>query len=166
MLKSRYIDEGDIALISQFRCDDEPTVRDFLVEQAYELQKQNLASTRLYFDTSGDLVGYFTLYNDMMQIGKRKRRKHGLASLPEYKYYPAIKLHYFGVDSRYRGKRYGEYLLLKVFSKVREISECSGCVFLSVESLPRVVSFYEKYEFQVLSKNSPFTNMFFKVNEL
>lgn len=166
MLEYRYIDEGDFDLISQFQCDDEPTVREFLVDQAYKLQKQNLASTRLYFNATGDLVGYFTLYNDMMQIGKQKRRKHGLASLPYYKYYPAIKLHYFGVDSRYREQRYGEYLLSAVFNNVKEISERSGCVFLSVESLPSSVTFYEKYEFQILSKNSPFTNMFFKVNEL
>ncbi|WP_044479101.1 GNAT family N-acetyltransferase [Paenibacillus antibioticophila] len=165
-LNYRYLTEQDSAILEQFQCDDEPTVRRFLVEQAWELQKLNLADTRLYFNESDELIGYFTLYNDMMQIGKHKRRKHGLASLPSYKYYPSVKLHYLGVDSRYRKQRYGEYLLLAALNTVKEISEQSGCVFLSVESLPSCVSFYERYEFHRLSYNAPYTDMFFKIGEL
>lgn len=165
MLECRYIQEGDKELLEGFQCEDESTVRDFLVEEALKLHQLNLASTRLYFDNGGNLIGYFTLYNDMMQIGKAKRRKHKLL-LPSYKYYPAIKLHYLGVDSRYRKSGYGEYLLFEVLETVTRIAEDSGCIFLSIESLPSAVGFYQKYEFQHLSDNKPFINMFFKIGEI
>ncbi|WP_397361881.1 GNAT family N-acetyltransferase [Paenibacillus sp.] len=165
MLTSRYIQEGDQSLLEQFQCDDEVTVRKFLTEEALNLHLLNLASTRLYFNEEGNLVGYFTLYNDMMQIGKSKRIKHKVY-VPSYKFYPAVKLHYLGVDSRYRKNGFGEYLLLSVLEIVTEIARLSGCIFLSVESLPNAVGFYNKYEFQYLSNNKPFINMFFKVNEL
>ncbi len=54
MLEYRYICESDKELIEQFQCDDEPTVRSFLVENALRLQQLKLASTRLYFDEQGD----------------------------------------------------------------------------------------------------------------
>ncbi|WP_179030674.1 hypothetical protein [Paenibacillus kribbensis] len=101
----------------------------------------------------------------MMQIGKEKRRRHEI-EIPSYKYYPAIKLHYLGVDSRHRKKGYGVFLLFVVLELVTKLSEDSGCLFLSVESLPSSVSFYHKYEFKHLSFNKPFTNMFFKIGEL
>lgn len=165
MLTSRYIQEGDQDLLEKFQCDDEITVRDFLIEQALKLHLLNLASTRLFFDENENLIGYFTLYNDMMQIGKAKRIKHKLY-VPSFKYYPAVKLHYLGVDSRYRKNGFGEHLILSIFEVVTEIAKNSGCIFLSVESLPSAVGFYKKYEFQYLSNNKPFINMFFKVNEL
>ncbi|MFB5763918.1 hypothetical protein [Paenibacillus medicaginis] len=118
MLEYRKLREDDTALLEQFECDDEISVRSFLVEQAIKFQKLNLTNTRLYFNEQGDFVGYFSLYNDMMQIGKSKRRKHKLSSLPSYKYYPAVKLHYLGVDLRHRKKGYGEYLLLAALNLI------------------------------------------------
>lgn len=38
MLEYRHICESDKELIEQFQCDDEPTVRSFLVENALKLE--------------------------------------------------------------------------------------------------------------------------------
>ncbi|GAA4881730.1 hypothetical protein GCM10023310_72230 [Paenibacillus vulneris] len=161
------INEEHIELINKFQCDDEDTVKEFLVNEALELHKLNLAVTKLFFNDKDkkNLIGYFTLHNDMMQIGKAKRKKHGY-QLPSYKYYPSIKLHYLGVDSRFREQRYGETLLFTVLDTAINISKTTGCLFLTIESLPKAVSFYEKYEFKRLNINRPFVNMFFKLDEL
>jgi GNAT superfamily N-acetyltransferase len=165
MLSHRYISEDDKEAIENFQCDSEPTVKEFLVEQAYKMQQLKMTSTKLFFDGDNKLIGYFTLYNDMMKIGKEKRVKHGLSDLPSVKYYPAVKLHYLGVDSRYQKIGYGKELLFSALDTVSRISEESGCIFMSVESLKSSVDFYYKYEFQHLSDNKPFTNMFFKIGE-
>jgi GNAT superfamily N-acetyltransferase len=165
-MHSKLLEESDYDLIKQFECEDEPTVGGFLLEQALRYQHLNLASTRLFLDDDHNLVGYYTLYNDMMEIGKEKRRKHGMEHLPSFKFYPAIKLHYLGVDARYRKQGYGRYMLLHALDTAESISELSGCLFLSLESLPSSKDFYIRHEFKVLSYNNPFTNMFFKLGEL
>ena len=88
----------------KFECTDEPSIKYYLIEEALDFHVMNLARTKLFFDRENNLVGFLTLYNDMMQIGRKKRRKHGMSQLPSYKWYPAIKLHYMGVDSRFRNR--------------------------------------------------------------
>ncbi len=166
MLRWEYINESHIQQLTEFVCDDEPSVKKYLIDEALNNHTMNLAKTKIFYNKDGNIVGFFSLYNDMMQIGRKKRRKHKLTELPSYKYYPAIKLHYMGVDSRYRNKRYGEWILLSVIHQVKEISKVSGCLFLTVESLKNAVPFYEKYEFQKLSNNGNYINMFFNVGDL
>jgi len=166
MLVWEYIEEKHKADIESFQCEDEPTVRNFLINEALKFHTLNIAKTRLYFNSENHLVGYFTVYNDMMMIGRKKRRKHGLTELPSYKYYPAVKLHYLGVDSRFRGLGYGKDLMIKIFKLSKEISEFSGCLFLTVESLRSSVNFYTKFQFHKLSMNGSYMNMFFKITEL
>lgn len=166
MLQWRYISDEYKAQIDQFQCNDEVSVQSFLIEEALHYHELNLARTRLYFDKNQNLAGYFTVYNDMMTIGREKRRKHGLQQLPSYKFYPALKLHYLGIDQRYRKKKYGEYLLLEVLCLSQEVSEKTGCLFLSLESLPSAIGFYKKYEFEHLNRRDIYYNMFFKIAEL
>lgn len=109
------------------------------------------AITRLYFDDHQNLVGYFTLYNDLVQI-RREQAIHHQWTLPEVKYLPAVKIHYLGVDSRFRGKRYGEYLLLEAIKSAYEISEVSGCNFVTVEAFDNTIEFYKKYDFKFLGR--------------
>ncbi|WP_262677073.1 GNAT family N-acetyltransferase [Paenibacillus sp. J5C2022] len=152
--------------MQSFECNDEPTVKKYLVEEALFNHNINLAKTKLFFDSNGNIIGFSSMYNDMMQIGRKKRRKHKLTELPSFKYYPAIKLHYMGVDSRHRNNGYGEEILISVLSSAKELSETTGCLFLTVESLKSAVDFYLKYEFQRLSNNGQYMNMFFNLNEL
>lgn len=166
MLQWEYISDKHQELISNFECEDEPSVKDFLVNDALKYHNLNVAKTKLYFDNEDNFVGYFTLYNDMMTIGRKKRRKHGLSELPPYKYYPSIKLHYLGVDSRFRDRRYGEFLLISVFNLAKKMAAESGCIFITVESLKSSVGFYSKYQFHRLSISGIYQNMFFKIAEL
>jgi GNAT superfamily N-acetyltransferase len=166
MIRSEDISENHSDLLKNFQCNDEPIVKNYLIEDALENHNTDLVRTRLYFNEEDSLIGFTSMYNDMMEIGKDKRRKHRLLHLPSLKYYPAIKLHYIAVDERFRGRRYGEELLISVLSQAKNISKVSGCIFLNLESLPKAVTFYETYEFQRLSHNGEYMNMFFKLSEL
>ena len=77
----------------------------FLKEEALRLHDLQSAITRLYFDENQNLVGYFTLYNDLVSLHKRQIEKYERDfkwNSPNYRYFPAVKLHYLGVDQRYR----------------------------------------------------------------
>ncbi|MDI4643600.1 GNAT family N-acetyltransferase [Cohnella hashimotonis] len=166
MLEWDFIDQKYMTKIEDFQCSDEPSVRAFLQEEALSFHNLGIAKTKLFFDDEDNLVGYFTLYNDMMTIGRKKRRRHNLNELPSYKYYPAIKLHYMGVDQRFRNRGFGAYLLSSAMVAAKEVSEQSGCLFLTVESLKSAIGFYYKYEFNKLNVNGSYLNMFLKLNEL
>lgn len=126
--------------ISDFKYSDEPAVENFLKNEALNLHKTNTANTRLFFDLEGNLVGYFTLFNDIVSLGKGKKEKLGW-QLEMIKYFPAVRLHFMGVDENHRGKRIGEYLLMRAFEITQNISRESGCNFLTVEALNSAVIF-------------------------
>lgn len=140
----------------------------FVREQALKLHQLRSAVTRLYFDENQNLVGYFTLYNDHVHVFANQKSKHNW-NLPELDLFPAIKLHYLGVDLRERRKGYGEFLLAEVVNLVEHIASNSGCNFITIESLANAVSFYEKYGFKMRSRvpgSGDLYNMALKLREL
>lgn len=156
--------------INEFNCTQDEGKKDiaeFLKHHAYELQKSNMAITRLFFNASGELVGYFTLFNDIVpRIGKSKLVKEQWA-LPNERFYPAIRLHYFGVDDRYKRMGIGHTMIHEVFNLCYNIAQQSGCTFISIEALLSAVDFYKKYDFKVIGRNNArYYNMVFKIEEL
>ena len=117
--------------IENFSCSDELQVEQFLKEEAQHLHDSRTAITRLYFDENQNLVGYFTLYNDIVQVGKQKRLKHWSAFLPTSNlvYFPAIRLHYLGVDNQYRDMGYGKQLMLDLFTYVMKLLTQADVIF-------------------------------------
>jgi ribosomal protein S18 acetylase RimI-like enzyme len=171
MLTYKYISLEDKNAVEGFNCSDEISVELFLKEQAFKLHALRSAVTRLYFDENQNLVGYFTLYNDHVHLFPSQKAKHGWI-LPDLDLFPAVKLHYLGVDIRHRNReihRYGEYLLGEVVDLIENIAKNSGCNFITIEALPRALSFYEKYGFKVSSRqrgNGELYNMVLKLGEL
>ena len=97
MLTSRdYIKPEHKELIDGFVCYDEPSVELFLKEHALQLHRYQSARTRLYFDENQNLIGFFTLYNDLVHIYKSQRTKHEWNLPRDIGVFPGIKLHYFG----------------------------------------------------------------------
>jgi GNAT superfamily N-acetyltransferase len=163
-ISDRYIED-----INNFQCSDEQSVEEFLKEYALKFHENNLAKTRLYFNDEKQLVGYFTLFSDYVTVVKSKRDQHKwtLTSIHGKHMFPAIRLHYLGVDSRFRKKGYGKMLVYFAIDISKQISEEVGCTFLSIEALNSSVEFYEKLEFKLLNKQNKFlTNMIFKLDEL
>lgn len=168
-LTYEYISEDHLETILKFDCSDEISVERFLKEEAFSLHKFQTAITRLYFDNENHLVGYFTLHNDLVQLMKSQKEKYEEKfawELPKYKFLPSIKLHYLGVDSRYRGKGFGEFLLGEVIQIARDNSKNVGCNFITVEALWSSKDFYEKYGFKSREKDKEFLNMIFNLTEL
>ncbi|UJF32377.1 GNAT family N-acetyltransferase [Paenibacillus hexagrammi] len=169
MLTYRNISWECQNLIEGFDCSDEISVELFLKEQAFMLHHLRSAVTRLYFDENQNLVGYFALYNDHVHVFANQMTKYGW-NLPEgLDLFPAVKLHYLGVDRKYRNRGYGEYLLGEVVELVEDIAKTSGCNFLTIEALPNAVEFYAKYGFQIRSRQSgkgEFYHMVLKLDEL
>jgi hypothetical protein len=92
MLTFEEISEEHIASIEKFECPDEPQVALFLKEKALKLHVQKSSITRLYFDENQNLVGFFTLHNDLIQIFKAQREKHNWTLSNEFRFFPALKI--------------------------------------------------------------------------
>jgi GNAT superfamily N-acetyltransferase len=165
-LRDEVLSTDHIEHIQNFQCNEEG-VEEFLKEHALRLQENNMTVTRLFFNASGELVGYFTLFNDAVpRIGKHKIEKEQWA-LPNSKFFPAIRLHYIGVDKRYTKQGIGHTMLMTVFAICEDIAQYSGCVFISVEALIDAVGFYENYDFKIIGRHDKaFHNMVFKLEEI
>jgi len=167
MLTFEYIQPHHTTVIQDFQCPDEPSVELFLKEKALVLHQLRSAITRLYFDENQNLVGYFTLYNDHIHVFASQKAKHGWNLAPDLGQFPGVKIHYFGVDIRHRGKHYGAYLLAESLLTIHEVAKNSGCNFVTVEALESALPFYDKFGFVVRQRTSEgFHHMVFKLDEL
>lgn len=173
MLTFDYISSVYINNLNEFEFEssDENLIKEFLLTKALYFHELQTAITRLYFDENQNLVGFFTLHNDLIELERNKVNEFGNKygwELPheEQYYFPAIKLHYFAIDKRYRGHGYGKYLMQEIIEIATDITQQSGCNFISVEALPDSVEFYHKRGFKAVSVTSEFTIMVFKLGEI
>lgn len=166
MLTFEYLSEAHTEMIRAFNCSDEPQVDLFLKEKALNLQLQKTAITRLYFDENQNVVGYFTLHNDLIQIFKNQQKKNKWQLPDELQYFPALKVYYLGVDLNFRRKYYGQFLIGEIFHIAKTISILSGCTFIALEAKENVVSFYEKYGFIIKARRHKLVDMIFNINDL
>ncbi len=75
-------------------------------------------------------------------------------SAPDYEYrkYPALKLARMAVDVEFEKKGIGRFLLYAAIGKALLISEQIGCRYLTVDSKPESVGFYDKHGFKFIKK--------------
>lgn len=121
MLSHATINEAE-RWIEGFQCEDAPDVVMYLRLHAAVHHRQNLTCTRLFFNESGKMVGYFTILTDLVEIGIGKRRDMGWDLDERIRHFPAIKLHYLAVDSRYRNRGYGSKILAHVMHLCAELA--------------------------------------------
>lgn len=166
-LKGEFLNPSHKEIIQHFDCSDEPSVEQFLKEKALYLQSLGSAVTHLYFDEYQNLIGYFTLYNGEVVVGKEKRRKENW-KLPKGRQnrFPAIYIHYLGVDRRFRKLGYGACLLVEAIINCLVVSRLSGCNFIVLEALPKSVGFYKRFGFTRLATNGDIITMALKIDEL
>lgn len=169
-ISDKYLDE--INAYEGKSSQDESSVELYLKEKALKLHSLNTAITRLYFNEEDQLVGFFTLHNDTINIYTEKREelneKYGW-EFPDDDTctFPSIKLHYLGVDAKYRGKGYGLHLMNETLTIAHEVAENSGCMFLTVEALHSASDFYRKRGFKGgFKQTSEFEVMVFKLGEV
>lgn len=136
--------------INEFRCldiDRDNHVQTFLQEESLELMGRNLVRTRLFFDGDRNLIGYYSLFNNIIKINKGKRIELNVLLPNEVKEIPAIRFHSFGVDNKYMNQGYGSFLMSSVLFNCAKVAQMSGCTLITVESTKSANGFYEKYGF-------------------
>ncbi|GGJ79824.1 GNAT superfamily N-acetyltransferase [Anoxybacillus voinovskiensis] len=146
-IREVYLSDEHLLKLQEFRCTDEQIVENFLKEDAYNLMKRNLVRTRLFFDDNQNLIGFYSLFNDTVKIQKQKRAMLEIYLPSSVKEIPAIRLHYLGVDERFRGKGFGSYLMTSVLYHCAKVAEITGCSLITVEATENAKSFYEKFGF-------------------
>ncbi|WP_160141722.1 GNAT family N-acetyltransferase [Salicibibacter halophilus] len=137
-------------------------------EEALVLQESGSCRTHLlYYDSK--LVGYCSLFADYVNIVKSKRESAGWEStrspMPE-QHYPSIRLHYIGVDSRYREMNLGHILMLMVFDMCIEVSRIVGINFIVVEAMESSVDFFKKYSFEPVKRYNELLIMALKKEDI
>src|SRR5690625_4320041 len=152
-LTEAWLNETHLNKIAEFTCIDQDKnnhVQLFLQDQAVELMDKNLVRTRLFFDQYQNLIGFYSLFNDTIKMHKNKRKQLNVYLPQNVKEIPAIRLHYIGIDDRYKGRGYGHTLMASVIVNCANIAKISGCALITVESTKGVKSFYEKYDFKYI----------------
>lgn len=142
-----YLSNKHVKKLQDFQCKDERQVETFLKEEAFPLMERNLVRTRLFFDQQKNLIGFYSLFNDTIKMNKQKRKQLDINLPDKVKEIPAIRLHYIGVDNRYRKNNYGLYIMSSVLYHSALVAKISGCPLIIVESTKNARAFYEKFDF-------------------
>lgn len=129
----------------------EKELRDFLVEDALNNQKNRISVTYLWFLKTGELIGYVTLLNDRINLeGELKdifrEKSIGYHSLP------ALKVGRLCVDNSFLRKGLGTLMLAFAVKIAHHIfNEYSGCRFIVLDAKRNPqndpIHFYKKVGF-------------------
>ena len=121
----------------------------FLRQQASQNAKRDFSQTFVAIPEAGspDVIGYYTLAVSSLSFEELPKEKN----LPRYPV-PIAHLGRLAVDSRYKGRRIGEYLLFHALLRVQTLSEQIGMFAIEVKALDEAVSkFYVRYGFVPLA---------------
>jgi ribosomal protein S18 acetylase RimI-like enzyme len=139
--------------VNRFCCGKRP-IDQFLKNKAEKASRRHeMRVFCAHLGESENVIGYYAL-----QVGT-----DSVADLPDankdnylktYVAFPAIHLHFLGVDQDYHRQGLGEYLLMDVFSKVSQLSDYAGFYALTLQSLDAdSTAFYQSLNFTVYSEN-------------
>lgn len=134
----------------------ESDLNDFLLTDAKEYASRLLAVT--YLIESGDeIAAFFSLSNDRISLAESdqatwRRIKKAFPHRKHRSDYPAVKIGRLGVDYRFKEQGLGTSILNFV-KKAFITNNRTGCCFVTVDSLPSAVNFYEQNGFHLLRKS-------------
>jgi len=117
----------------------------FLKDDALVNQNNLISVTRLVF-WKGDLVGYFTLINDSIEV--RAVEECDREESYHFRKYPALKIARLATHSDYERFGIGRSMLRKIFTISITLSHYVGCRIITVDSKYRAVDFYKKFAFK------------------
>ena len=146
------LQEIDNDLINTFSCNDEKRVEEYFKNEAKINDNYLLNRTRVLLSNKNEIIGFYSLYNDLTLIGKKKAKGYGWDIMQDkYNSFPALRLHYLGLNDCYRGKGMGELLLSEVFKEAVILTAKTGCMFITAEAVnDRAIRFNKKFGFKTL----------------
>ncbi len=158
--------------LSSFDCGDED-LNDFLLNEAKEFQKKQIAYTYLLED-DGKILAYFCLLNDKIsrQDSSNSMWKHIKKEFPaekQFSSYPAVKIGRFAVDKATHCSGLGSQLMTSLKFLLQEKHVVSAFRFITVDAYINAIPFYEKNDFRLLKpgdSNEYTRTMFFDMFSL
>lgn len=141
--------EVDFDVYSAFSC-GKPHIDKFLTELAVDYQVDLLAHTWLVFhDDRPDLVGYFTLSNDSVQLSDPEQYDLGLRGDGVLRSFPAVKIGRLAVSNGLQEQGVGTAVMRLALEKIVEGAPSSAArmVVVDADNDPKVIRFYSKQGF-------------------
>ena len=130
---------------------------DFLLEDAFPNQSQNLSLTFLWF-YEGKLVSYITLLNDKINLEGNLKQFFREKDI-HYKSLPALKIGRICVDDRFLRRDLGKLMIMFAIQQAEEITNSkAGCRFITLDAKrnPKKeldsIHFYKKLDFKILKE--------------
>jgi len=118
---------------------------------AHRAQLVAYSRTYIVFDERNQLVGYCSLLADALKL---EVGDHD-SNLPEYESAPAIKIARLAVSVVRQGAGYGQAILDWVVREAATIGRRIGVRFITLESVPDKVSWYQSYGFALVTTTLP-----------
>jgi len=128
--------------VSEFDCGDRD-LNDFIKNDALKQKNEGWNTTYVATEIgSNKAIGFFALAHDAINLTPELRSKHG----KEYCNIPAIKIARFAVNKTHQSKGIGKYIMGYAMGFiVQEICPKIGGIYITLDSYPQVVSWYEKH---------------------
>jgi GNAT superfamily N-acetyltransferase len=134
-------------------------LNDFLKNDALADQEWLVSKTYLcYWNKS--MAGYITLVTDTLEV-KVVDEEDGIKDYP-YRKYPSLRIARLAVDKTFERRGIGRFLMLAAIGMAIDVSSKVGCRYISVDSKPESVGFYERHGFKLIERyrNSDFPKMY------
>ncbi len=133
---------------SSFCCTN-TELNEFLKNDA--LLDQTLMVSRTYLCCQKkQAAGYFTLVADTLEVEAVDQIDKIEGYL--YRKYPAIKIARLAVHQSNERQGIGRFTLLAAIGKAISVSNDIGCRYITVDSKPESMGFYEKHNFKIVEK--------------
>jgi len=126
-------------------------LNNYIRQQAKQDVKRDLSACFVLNDRlMQKMIGYYTLSSN--SIPKEDFPDHLIKRIPpSYVTLPTILLGRLAIDQEFKGKRYGELLLIHALNRCVEISQNLGILAVVVDPIDEgAVRFYMKYGFMEL----------------
>ena len=124
-------------------------LNDFLINDALDDQDEMISRTYLCC-LGKSITGFFTIVADTIEV-QAINEKDSIDGSP-YRKYPSIKIARLAVEETCERKGFGRFLVLAAIGLALSVSEIIGCRYLTVDSKPESLSFYERLGFRVVER--------------
>lgn len=140
-------------------------LNDFLKNDALKYQEEMVSRTHLCCDGK-NIAGYVTLVTDTLEVHAVEENDK-MDSYPYHKF-PCIRIARLAVDKRFERRGIGRFLLSVAIGKAVSVSNEIGCRYITVDSKPESLGFYEKHNFKIVNKyrHSMYPKMYLDMNPI
>ena len=126
-----------------------PLLDEYITKQASQDVKKDLSACYVLADEENSVLAYYTLSGNSIPQNELPTELVKKLRLPRsYTDVPAVLLGRLAVDSREKGKRYGELMLMDALERCLNLSEQLGTLAVIVDPVnDEAAGFYLKYGF-------------------